>query len=561
MVNLKGKKAGDLLLLANGLVLIILLNLVSADHFFRIDLTEEKRFSIKPQTKVLLENLVDDVYIEVYLDGELNASFRRLKNAMREVLDEFRIYSGNSVNVTFVDPSTAMSQQARNEFMEELARKGVTPTRLVDRKDGQTSEKLIFPGAVLSYGGMETGITVLKGNKARTPEEEINQSIEGLEYEFANAIYKLTNTDRKRIGFLQGHGELDSLAVASLNNALLEVYDVYKVNLQRKPVLKDYDALVVAKPTQAFSELDKYKLDQYIMSGGRVLFLMDKLEATMDSASREDYFAFPYELRLDDLLFKYGVRINADLIQDRTAGMYPVITGEQGGKPQLQLMDWPFFPLINRYADHPITRNLDAVMLKFGSTIDTVKAEGITKTPLAFTSAFSRKLNAPVPVSINEIRRNVKPENFSSGNLPVAYLLEGSFTSVFKNRFLPEGAAQSGFKAEGSPSKIIVVSDGDMARNDINPRSGNPQQLGFDPFTNYTFANEEFLLNAIAYLTDENGLIKARAREVKIRPLNKEKVRTEKLKWQVINLVLPVVVLILYGILLLYWRKRKFSIR
>lgn len=561
MVNLKGKKAGDLLLLANGLVLIILLNLVSADHFFRIDLTEEKRFSIKPQTKVLLENLVDDVYIEVYLDGELNASFRRLKNAMREVLDEFRIYSGNSVNVTFVDPSTAMSQQARNEFMEELARKGVTPTRLVDRKDGQTSEKLIFPGAVLSYGGMETGITVLKGNKARTPEEEINQSIEGLEYEFANAIYKLTNTDRKRIGFLQGHGELDSLAVASLNNALLEVYDVYKVNLQRKPVLKDYDALVVAKPTQAFSELDKYKLDQYIMSGGRVLFLMDKLEATMDSASREDYFAFPYELRLDDLLFKYGVRINADLIQDRTAGMYPVITGEQGGKPQLQLMDWPFFPLINRYAGHPITRNLDAVMLKFGSTIDTVKAEGITKTPLAFTSAFSRKLNAPVPVSINEIRRNVKPENFSSGNLPVAYLLEGSFTSVFKNRFLPEGAAQSGFKAEGSPSKIIVVSDGDMARNDINPRSGNPQQLGFDPFTNYTFANEEFLLNAIAYLTDENGLIKARAREVKIRPLNKEKVRTEKLKWQVINLVLPVVVLILYGILLLYWRKRKFSIR
>ncbi|HRJ29695.1 MAG TPA: gliding motility-associated ABC transporter substrate-binding protein GldG [Cyclobacteriaceae bacterium] len=561
MVNLKGKKAGDLLLLANGLVLIILLNLVSADHFFRIDLTEEKRFSIKPQTKVLLENLVDDVYIEVYLDGELNASFRRLKNAMREVLDEFRIYSGNSVKVTFVDPSTAMSQQARNEFMEELARKGVTPTRLVDRKDGQTSEKLIFPGAVLSYGGMETGITVLKGNKARTPEEEINQSIEGLEYEFANAIYKLTNTDRKRIGFLQGHGELDSLAVASLNNALLEVYDVYKVNLQRKPVLKDYDALVVAKPTQAFSELDKYKLDQYIMSGGRVLFLMDKLEATMDSASREDYFAFPYELRLDDLLFKYGVRINADLIQDRTAGMYPVITGEQGGKPQLQLMDWPFFPLINRYAGHPITRNLDAVMLKFGSTIDTVKAEGITKTPLAFTSAFSRKLNAPVPVSINEIRRNVKPENFSSGNLPVAYLLEGSFTSVFKNRFLPEGAAQSGFKAEGSPSKIIVVSDGDMARNDINPRSGNPQQLGFDPFTNYTFANEEFLLNAIAYLTDENGLIKARAREVKIRPLNKEKVRTEKLKWQVINLVLPVVVLILYGILLLYWRKRKFSIR
>lgn len=561
MVNLKGKKAGDLLLLANGLVLIILLNLVSADRFFRIDLTEEKRFSIKPQTKVLLNNLVDDIYIEVYLEGDLNASFRRLKNSMREVLDEFRIYSGNKVKVTFVDPSAAMSQQARNEFMEALARKGVTPTRLVDRKDGQTSEKLIFPGAVLSYGGLETGVTLLKGNKARTPEEEINQSIEGLEYELANAIYKLTNTDRKRIGFLQGHGELDSLAVASLNNALLDVYDVYKVNLQRKPVLKDYDALIVAKPTRPFSEQDKYKLDQYIMSGGRVLFLMDKLEATMDSASREDYFAFPYELRLDDLLFKYGVRINADLIQDRTAGMYPVITGEQGGKPQLQLMDWPFFPLINRYADHPVARNLDAIMVKFVSTIDTVKADGIIKTPLAFTSAFSRKVAAPVPVSINEIRRNVKPESFSSGNLPIAYLLEGSFTSVFKNRFLPEGVEQSGFKSEGSPSKIIIVSDGDIARNDINPRTGNPQQLGLDPFTNYTFANEEFLLNAIAWLVDENGLIKARSKEVKIRPLNKEKIRTEKTTWQVFNLVLPIIVLMLYGMLLMYLRKRKFAIR
>ncbi|MBX2946257.1 MAG: gliding motility-associated ABC transporter substrate-binding protein GldG [Cyclobacteriaceae bacterium] len=561
MVNLKGKKTGDLLLLANGLVLIILLNLVSADRFFRIDLTEEKRFSIKPQTKALLNSLVDDIYIEVYLEGDLNASFRRLKNSIREVLDEFRIYSGNRVKVTFVDPSAAMSQQARNEFMEALARKGVTPTRLVDRKDGQTSEKLIFPGAVLSYGGMETGVTLLKGNKARRPEEEINQSIEGLEYELANVIYKLTNTDRKRIGFLQGHGELDSLAVASLNNALLDVYDVYKVNLQRKPVLKDYDALIVAKPTRPFSEQDKYKLDQYIMSGGRVLFLLDRLEATMDSASREDYFAFPYELRLDDLLFKYGVRINADLIQDRTAGMYPVITGEQGGKPQLQLMDWPFFPLINRYADHPIALNLDAIMVKFVSTIDTVKADGIIKTPLAFTSAFSRKVTAPVPVSINEIRRNIKPESFSSGNLPVAYLLEGKFTSVFKNRFLPEGAEQSGFKAEGSPSKIIVVSDGDIARNDINPRTGNPQQLGLDPFTNYTFANEEFLLNAIAWLVDENGLIKARSKEVKIRPLNKEKIRTEKTKWQVINLVLPIVVLMVYGMLLMYLRKRKFAAR
>ena len=559
MVNLKSKKAGDLLVLGNGLMLAVLINLVSSDHFFRLDLTEEKRFTIKDQTKTLLSNLDDNVYIEVFLEGELNSGFRRLRNGIREVLDEFRIYSGNKVNFTFTDPGSALSQKARTEFMEDLAMKGVTPTRVVERKDGQTSEKIIFPGAVVSYGGLETGVMLLKGNKASSTEEEINQSIEGLEFELANVIYKLSNTDRKRIGFLQGHGELDSLSVASLNNALLELYDVYKVNLSRKSSLLGYDALILAKPTRPFSEQDKYKIDQYIMSGGSVLFLIDKLEATMDSASREDYFAFPYELRLDDLFFKYGVRINADLLQDRTAGVYPVVTGQQGGRSQIQLLDWPFFPLINSYADHPVTRNLDAVLMKFVSTIDTVKAAGIRKTPLAFTSDYSRNLMAPVPVSINEIRRNVSPENFSAGSLPVAYLLEGTFTSLYKNRFLPEGVDGSSFQTDGKPARIIIVSDGDFARNDVNPRTGNPQQLGQDPFTNYTFANEEFLLNSVAHLTDENGLIRARAKEVKIRPLNKERLRTEKTKWRVINIVVPLVLLILYGTTSALIRKQKFS--
>ncbi|MDH4057305.1 MAG: Gldg family protein, partial [Cyclobacteriaceae bacterium] len=237
MVSLKGKRTGDFLLFANGLVLVLLLNLLASNYFFRIDLTEEKRFTIKKQTKELLNELNDDVYIVVYLDGELNASFRRLRNSIQEVLDEFRIYSGNKVKVSFKDPAVALSQQAKNEFIEELASIGITPTRVVEQKDGQTSEKLIFPGAIVFYGGKEIGVMLLKGNKVRTPEEEINQSIEGLEFEFANAIKKLADMDRKRIGFLSGHGEIDSLVAASFNNALLEVYDVYKVNLQRKESL------------------------------------------------------------------------------------------------------------------------------------------------------------------------------------------------------------------------------------------------------------------------------------------------------------------------------------
>jgi gliding-associated putative ABC transporter substrate-binding component GldG len=290
-----------------------------------------------------------------------------------------------------------------------------------------------------------------------------------------------------------------------------------------------------------------------------VLFLIDKLEATMDSASQEDYFAFPYALRLDDLLFKYGVRINDNLVQDRNSGMYPVVTGQVDSRPQLQLMEWPFFPLINQFSEHPVTRNLDAVLTKFISSIDTIKAEGITKTPLAFTSTFTRIVPAPVPASINELRRNVKPENFMAGSIPVAYLLEGKFSSLYKNRFLPEGADQSSFKPDGNPAKVIIMSDGDIARNDVNPRSGNPQQLGFDPFTNYTFANEELLMNAIGFLTNEHGIINTRTKEVKVRPLNKEKIRTEKTKWQIINLVLPVILLILFGITRVYFRKRKFA--
>lgn len=559
MVKFTGKRTGDLLLLANGLVLIVLLNVIASQYFFRVDLTEEKRFSIKDQTKEVLRDLDDNVFVEVYLEGDLNAGFRRMQKSIRETLEEFRIYSNNKVQFVFIDPSTAMSQKARNEYMQELMQKGVVPTNVVDDKDGQVSEKIIFPGVVISYGGFETGVNLLKGNSASTPEEKINQSIEGVEYQLANAIYKMVNSDRKRIGLITGHGELDSLEIASFNNALLELYSVVKVDLKNKKSLERYDALIIAKPVRAYSESDKYKLDQYIMNGGKVLFLLDKLEASMDSASREGYFAFPYNVNLDDQLFKYGIRLNMDLVQDALTGKYPVVTGEVDGKPKLQLMDWPFFPLINRYADHPITRNLDAVVTRFISTVDTVKATGIKKTPLMFTSQMSRRLSAPVAVNINDVRKNLKKEDFSLSYLPVGYLLEGGFTSLYKNRFLPPDADPRLFKDHGISTKLIVIADGDLARNDVNPRNGQPQQLGYDPFARYTFANEELLMNAVNYLVNEDGLIAARNKEVKIRPLDKEKVRAERTKWQIINIGLPLFVLLGYGVVRSFIRKRKYS--
>jgi gliding-associated putative ABC transporter substrate-binding component GldG len=560
MVNLESKKLGELLMLANAIVMVVLVNILSSNYFFRVDLTEEKRYSIKQPTKDVLEGLDDDVHIDVYLYGELNPAFERFRKSIQETLDEFRIYSNNKVHYTFIDPAAASSQQARTEFMSDLAARGIRPTNVIDTKNGERVEKIIFPGVIVSYGGMEKGVMLLKGNRAQSQEVEINQSIEGVEYELINAIHRLTSEERKRIGLVRGHQELEGLSIAEFNNELLDAYDVFQVNLEKSKVIEDYDLLIIAKPRTRYSSLEKYNLDQYIMKGGRVLFLLDRMEANMDSVTTQNYFAFPYELDLDDQLFKYGVRLNPDLVQDLTASLYPVVTGQSGGgKPKMELMDWPFFPLINRYADHPITRNIDAVITKFTSSLDTVKATGIRKTPLLFTSQYSRTLTAPVPVNVNELREKLDKNQFTKSYLPVGYLLEGNFSSLFKNRFVPEGADQNSFKGDGVDSKIIVIADGDLAANVVNPRTGQPQALGFDPFTNYTFANRDLLMNAVAFLVDDNGMISARNKEVKIRPLDKNKIKEERTKWQIINVALPVLVMLLYGIGRAYWRKRRFG--
>lgn len=562
MVKWKSRKLGDILLFANGFVFIVFINLLVAEDFFRLDLTEEKRYSVKAETLQILKNLEDEIHVEVFLEGKLNASFQRFQKAILETLEEFRIYSKNKITYSVSDPTVAMSEKARNEFMADLAARGIQPTNIIDTRDGQREEKIIFPGVIISYEGLETGVMLLKGNKAGTPEQEINQSIEGIEYEIISAVYNLVNTDRKQIGFVTGHGELDSLQSFSLRSELQSVYDVYDVTLSVKHQINQldrFDALILAKPSKSFSEPDKYVLDQYVMQGGKILFLIDKVDASMDSASRDDYFAGPNTLNLDDQFFKYGVRINPDLVQDRRSGMYPVITGEVGGRPRMQLIEWPFFPLIGQFANHPITRNLDAVLTRFCNSIDTVKAEGVKKTTLLMTSPYARKISTPVHINVNELRKNLRDEDYSTRYIPIGILLEGKFTSLYKNRFPPAGYESFKVVDESIPTKLVIIADGDIARNDVNPRSRQPQPLGFDPMTNTTYANRDFLLNTLAYLTNENGLIQARNKEVKIRPLDKAKLKQGRVKWQVLNLVAPLVLLIGYGVLRSYLRKRRFA--
>ena len=386
MVDWRNRKLGDILTFANGVIFILLINLLVGLKFYRIDLTEENRYSVKPETRAILETLEHEIHVEVFLEGKLNASFQRFQKAILESLEEFRIYSRNKITYSISDPTVAKSENARNEFMADLASRGIQPTNIIDTRDGQREEKIIFPGVIVSYESAEKGVMLLKGNKAGTPEEEINQSIEGIEYEIISAIYSLVNEDRKQVGFVSGHGELDSLRSFSLRSDLSEIYDVLDTKLSSQNDLKRFDVLIVAKPTRPFSESDKYLLDQYVMQGGSVFFLIDKVDASMDSAARDDYFAGPNNLNLDDQFFKYGARINPDLVQDRRSGMYPVITGEVGGRPRIQLIEWPFFPLIGEFANHPITRNLDAILTRFCNSIDTVKASGVRKTPLLMSS-------------------------------------------------------------------------------------------------------------------------------------------------------------------------------
>ncbi|MGF1637326.1 MAG: gliding motility-associated ABC transporter substrate-binding protein GldG [Cyclobacteriaceae bacterium] len=559
MVNLSSKKLSSWLLLLVGIATIVLINLLANRFFFRIDLTEEKRYTISEATRNMLGGLDDVVYVDVYLAGDLPAGFKRLHNSIRETLDEFKVYAGENLQFRFIDPTKAESQKARNEFFTSLAEKGIQPTNIMDQSSGQRTEKLVFPGVVISYGDEETGVMLLKGSKAAGAQQQLNQSIEGLEYELATAIQKLIKVDQYRIGIVQGYDDLDTLQLAGLTSSLMQSYRVVYTNLPARSDLSGLDAIIIAKPRRAFSESDIYKIDQFIMRGGKALLLIDALYVEMDSVGGDGTFAVPFDLNLDNLLFKYGVRINQDFVLDMNAGVYPVVAGRMGDQPQVRMLPWPYYPLVNQFSKHPAVRNTDAVLTRFISSIDTVKAEGITKTPMFFSSQYSRIVKAPVRVSMNDLRQEMRPEYFTAGKIGLGWMLEGSFTSLYKNRILPDGINKENFIADGQPAAIFICADGDLARNEINPKTGQALELGYEPYTQTRYANEDLLVNTLNYMLDNEGLISARSKEITIRPLDKVKIEQEKTYWQLLNVLLPVVIILAFGIIKGVLRKKKYS--
>jgi gliding-associated putative ABC transporter substrate-binding component GldG len=553
-------KRKNLLRFFAGIGIIILLNVVATQFFFRIDLTEDQRYSISPATKQVLEGLDDQVFVTVYLEGDMPAGFERLQTAIRERLEEFEIYGGTHIRYRFVDPMASADKKQRNQALVELAKKGLQPTNLIDKEGGKQVEKIIFPGALVTYKGKEVPVLLLRGNQATkgmSNQQILNQSVEGVEYELASAIRRLTIKSKKRIGLIEPYNSLAPVQITDLVTSLQENYDVYRVNLPVQPSLQGLDAIIIAKPDTAFREEDKYKIDQFIVNGGNALFFIDALR--IDSVGAQGTFAFPYNLNLTDLLFRYGVRVNENLVQDLNSGVIPLNVGTMGDRPQIQLMPWPFFPLINTFSKHPIVRNLDAVYLRFASTLDTIKVPGVVKTPLLLTSPYTKIIPAPAGVSYNDARKDPDPKQYHSGNLPVAYLLEGKFRSLYANRITSADPRSATFKESNKPAKIVVFSDGDLPVNNVNRKTGQIMPLGFDPYTNVTFANKDFILHSIEYMLDPNGVIAARTKEIALRPLDKLKVADQRLQWQVVNLIVPVVLIILYGIIRAWLRKKKYG--
>ncbi|MCF6361468.1 MAG: gliding motility-associated ABC transporter substrate-binding protein GldG, partial [Cyclobacteriaceae bacterium] len=412
MKVLESKRVTLILEIAIAITIAILINSIGSFFFLRIDLTEENRYSISPATKTLLNNLDDDIYIEAYLEGELPAAFKRMRTSLEETLTEFSVYSNGKIQFQFINPDQAVSQKSRNQFLMSLARKGIQPTDVFLTEEGKRIQKRIVPGVVISYGSAEKGVQLFKGNKAASPEQRLNQSIEGIEYELANAIQEIVGLDLPSLGIIRGHNELDSADFVSLHRALDKSYLVQIIDLTQVEKIPAVDVIMLAKPTTRFSATDKYKLDQYLISGGAGLFMLDKVAVNMDSAN-VGTFSFPYDLDLDDQLFTYGVRINNDLIQDFVSSTYPIVVGNEGEQAKIQLLQWPYYPVVNEYSKHSTVRNLDATLTRFASSIDTVTAIGITKTLLFSSSPYSRTLMSPTFVDINLIQQTLDPVKFT----------------------------------------------------------------------------------------------------------------------------------------------------
>ena len=569
-------KRANLTQLVLGFVIIVLINIIGSFVFTRFDLTSEKRYSLSDVTKELLKDVDDIIYFRIYLDGEFPAGFKRLRRETKEMLDEFRAYCKN-IQYEFINPSESEDIKTRNSIYKQLASKGLNPTDLQVKSKGGISKTIIFPGALVSYKGKELPLQLLISQMGVPPEAVLNNSIQGLEFNISNTIRNLTVQSKSKIAFIEGHGELSQIDVYDITQSLMEYYQVERVRLDGKinsltireendsdrvTVKNKFDAIIIAKPDSAFSDKDKFIIDQFIMHGGRVLWLIDPVFASMDSLQKyNETVGITNNLRLEDMLFKYGVRMNNDLIMDLNAIPIPLLVGHIGGQPQFEFFPWYYFPVITPICDHPIVNNLNAIKTEFVSSIDTVTQGNIKKSILLRSSPYSRTISTPSLITLQIMKEEPDKRLYTGPERNIAVLLEGEFESMFTYIIPPEIAKDQviDFKGKSPPNKMIIISDGDVIRNQLHLSKGYPLPLGYDQYTRETFGNKEFIMNVMNFLCDDSGLISIRSRELKLRLLDKTKIAGKKLQWQLLNIILPIVLVFLFGLIYSGIRRKKYS--
>lgn len=544
---------------------ILLLNMLSGQLFFRLDLTAEKRYSITEVSKTTVKSLEKPVNITLYLDGELPAGFRKLQKSIIEKIADYNAYSSHLINLAVVDPYEFTDARRRDKLFAELAAKGLQPTDIRQNTERGTVTRRIFPGVVVEYGEKQMCINLLKNNQNLHAEVNLNNSIEGLEYELTSAFAQLMSDKKQTVAFLTGQGEANEHETHDFAESLSEKYNVTHVSAQELGVKgNQIDALIVANPVQKFQEKDKFFVDQYLMNGGRIMWLIDPVSVSLDSLSTGYMtLAFPRNLNLDDQLFRYGVRLNADLVQDAECLLIAVNTAPAGAPAKFTPAPWYYSPLLSPSGDHVISRNLNRVKAEFVSSIDMVgKQEEVQKTVILATSAYSLVVQAPVEVSLASINNPPDRRLFNQPSQPVGVLLEGTFTSVFKNRMVDSfGVNPSGVKNESQPTRMIVFSDGNLMSNQYRMANGAPEYmpLGYDRYSQQTFGNKALLMNGVNYLCDDEGLMELRSRVFKIRLLDKVRMKESKLIWQILNVVAPLLLISAFGAVYVYIRRRKYK--
>lgn len=546
---------------------VLLINWGSGFLHLQMDLTEEKRFTLSEvSTTFLQEQLDGDLHITLYLDGEVNSGFTQLEKASLSILKQFQLQNKQHITFSHIRIDAIKDKKEKEDVLLQLQRLNMLPINVIDEdNNGKRIQKAVYPWALVNYNGSERAVKLLLNISNKSGEQNLNSSIENLEYHFTEAFRLLSERQDSRIAFLEGHGELGEGETYDITNALSHYYSVDRGRIGDDPsILAVYKAVIIAQPTEAFTERDKYVLDQYVMNGGKLVWLVDGVQMAMDSLTKaETNYGIYNDLNIEDMLFRYGVRINPDLLQDVQCALYPVNVAGAGQAAQFQPLPWFYAPLLMPNMSHAISRNMSNVKSEFASSLDLVGGDDkIEKTVLLSTSAQSKVMAVPIEIDLGQAVNNLNLEEFNAGSQAVAVLLEGEFSSVFANR-MPSKDVQKGQvpKKKSVPTKMLVISDGDLIRNDLRGYGEETQivPLGYDLATHQVmFSNKDFLLNAINYLTDDEGWYVLRQRAIKLRLLDKKEMERRSY-YRLLNVVSPLLFLLLLSLALMYLRKRRFT--